>query len=67
MRDWLASEGSPEAAARRLYQTALSREPTAAEAGAFAERLAAAPDKPVEALDDLCWAVLNSSEFLFNH
>jgi hypothetical protein len=67
MRGWLASEGTPQAAARRLYQTTLSRDPTDAEMAAFEERLAVRPDKPVEALEDLCWAVLNSSEFLFNH
>ena len=67
MRDWLASEGSPQAAARRIYQTTLCRDPTGDEMAAFEERLSATPDKPVEALEDLCWAVLNSSEFLFNH
>ena len=67
MRDWLASEGSPQAAARRVYQTALSRDPSDTEMKAFEERLSTAADKPVEAMEDLCWAVLNSSEFLFNH
>lgn len=67
MPAWLASEGTPQAAARRLYQTTLSRDPTDAEMAAFEERLAVRPGKPVEALEDLCWAVLNSSEFLFNH
>jgi hypothetical protein len=67
MREWLASEGSPQTAALRLYETALCRGPTAVEMQAFERRLAEAPDKPMEALEDLCWAVLNSSEFLFNH
>lgn len=67
MREWLASEGSPQAAARKIYGTALCRKPTSKELAAFEERLSAAADKPVEALEDLCWAVLNSSEFLFNH
>lgn len=67
MRDWLASEGTPQAAARRLYETALSRDPTAGEMTAFEERLAGRPNDPITALEDLCWAVLNSSEFLFNH
>jgi hypothetical protein len=67
MRDWLASEGSPQAAARRIFQTALARDPTAGELQAFEERLASTPDKPLQALEDTCWAVLNSAEFLFNH
>ena len=67
MQAWLASEGTPEAAARRIYQTTLCRDPGDAEMAAFEERLSANPGKPVEALEDLCWAVLNSSEFLFNH
>jgi 23S rRNA-/tRNA-specific pseudouridylate synthase len=67
MREWLASEGSPQAAARRLYQTTLCRDPSSDELAAFEDRLAAKPDQPIEALEDLCWAVLNSSEFLFNH
>jgi len=67
MRDWLASEGSPQAAARRIFQEALARDPTDVELRAFDERLAASPDQPVQALEDTCWAVLNSAEFLFNH
>jgi len=67
MQAWLASEGSPQAAARRIYATALSRAPSDFELAEFEQRLAVTPDKPALALEDLCWAVLNSSEFLFNH
>ena len=42
MRDWLASEGSPQAAARRVYQTALSRDPSDTEK-TFAGRCSIAP------------------------
>ena len=66
-REWLAREGSPQAAANHIFRTALSRDPTAGELQAFEERLATTPDKPVQALEDTCWAVLNSAEFLFNH
>ena len=66
-REWLAREGSPQAAANYIFRMALSRDPTAGELQAFEERLATTPDNPVQALEDTCWAVLNSAEFLFNH
>jgi hypothetical protein len=55
---------------RRLYQLALSRQPTPAELtrfkGLLAEAEADGPAARREALEDLFWAVLTSKEFLFN-
>jgi hypothetical protein len=58
--------GDPVAVAGALYLHCLSRRPTPVESGQIASRLTSAPDK-VKSLEDLFWALLNSSEFLFNH
>ena len=52
-----------------LYFAALSRQPTPDESGrlvAYVNKAAAASDKK-KALSDVFWALLNSTEFLFNH
>ena len=53
-----------------LYLSALSRRPTRAEAQAILARLGEPPADPVarrQQIEDLAWAVLTSTEFLFNH
>ena len=61
---------SPDDDARRveaLFRRALSRRPTADERRAA---LATIPDRGVDrqrAFEDLFWALVNSSEFVFNH
>jgi hypothetical protein len=66
---WLNDKVGDVDAVRRLYLTALSREPTAAELQKFTGVMTAAmkdgqPRR--EVLEDLFWAVLTSKEFLFN-
>ncbi|MEX0718200.1 MAG: DUF1549 domain-containing protein [Planctomycetaceae bacterium] len=64
------SEPTPDSAkVRKLYLSALSREPTRAEEGA-ANRLLRPLREPGEKLalyQDLFWALLNSNEFIFVH
>ena len=67
IKRWLTELGSPQAVAGRIFETSLGRAPSEPELRAFEARLAASPDDAEAALEDLCWAVLNSSEFMFNH
>ena len=51
-----------------LYLASLSRLPTESEREQLVAELAAAkPDERRQAIEDLCWSVLTSREFLFNH
>ena len=58
-----AAKPVPEAV-EELYLATLSRPPTAPEAAAAAEIVAACPT-PTEGLQDLLWALINSKHFLF--
>ena len=49
-----------------LYLRCLGRKANEAEQTGLAERIKAEPDR-VKALEDVFWAILNSSEFVFNH
>lgn len=49
-----------------LYLAALCRQPNEAELAAARRHIAAQADRML-ALEDVCWAVLNSKEFLFQH
>jgi hypothetical protein len=69
-------EGLPDGEVlRRLYLSALSRDPTPKERVALFRALASAPvgqGEPARAarrqvIEDLFWAVLSGREFLFNH
>src|SRR5262249_34156275 len=68
---WLEEKVSDDEAIRRLFQTALCRDPTADEVKNFQGMLAQAEaDKQTsgrELLEDFFWAVLSGKEFLFNH
>jgi hypothetical protein len=68
---WLKDNISNEEATRRVFQAALSRDPTAEEVQRFQKLLTEAEaDKQTsrrEVLEDLFWAVLSGREFLFNH
>jgi len=50
----------------RLFEAALARKPSKKEATAFFQLLQAS-NNPVEGLEDLWWALLNSNEFILNH
>jgi hypothetical protein len=71
VEQWVQEKVSDQDAIRRVFQMALSREPTAAELKKFQGLIAeAGQDKGAsrqEALEDLFWAVLTGREFLFNH
>jgi len=64
----LAARGDDASKVRAIYLRALSREPSADEtARALAIVNEAAPPDHRAAWEDIFWAVLDSSEFLFNH
>ena len=49
-----------------LYNLALCRNPSDTELKASLEHIESKEDR-VEALEDICWAILNTNEFLFQH
>lgn len=51
----------------RLYLTVLNRPPTESERATFVTYLSAKSAKPEALVEDAIWALLNSSEFRFNH
>src|SRR5690606_36035003 len=65
----LFEEGkTPQEIVEELYLRVLTRKPTAEEKERFEALLAeSGEEKPVAALQDIFWALLNSREFLFNH
>ncbi|MBY0232878.1 MAG: DUF1549 and DUF1553 domain-containing protein, partial [Gemmataceae bacterium] len=66
---WLAAKTPDAGVVHTLYKAALCRAPSKAETEKFAALLAEAGTDPAarrEALEDLCWAVLTSREFVFN-
>jgi hypothetical protein len=67
---WLAKGVKDEEIVRRLYQSALCRQPSAKELQSFTkmmqEATAAGKNTRQEAVEDLFWAVLTSREFIFN-
>jgi len=50
----------------QLYQRAVCRLPSETELQASLDHLTSKEDR-VEALEDICWAILNTNEFLFQH
>ncbi len=58
---------SPAEVVDEVYLRCLSRRPTDAERDELLTTVGANGKKPVKALRDAFWAVLNSREFLFNH
>ena len=60
-----ASRPDPEII-QELYLVALSRRPTPKELTTTLNYLKAQPDR-TQALEDICWTVLNLDEFLFQH
>ena len=66
LRKLLRNGGAPNNIANQLYTAILCRPPTAGEVTLVRETLSAAPNRK-EALIDLTWALLNTSEFLCRH
>lgn len=62
----LAAGRSHESIVRELYLAGLCRQPSEPELAAALEHIAASPSAE-EALEDVCWALLNAKEFLFQH
>jgi len=64
----LAANMADDKLIEELYLSALTRLPTDAErAKILPELQAATPDEKRQAIEDLYWSVLTSTEFLFNH
>jgi hypothetical protein len=51
---------------QQLFAAALGRRPTPTEMTAARRSLASHGDHPVEGLEDLWWALLNSNEFILD-
>ena len=61
--------GAPDdgALVEELYLSCFSRFPDAGERAAGVQYLGARSDRRQEAAEDLCWSLLNTLEFVFNH
>lgn len=57
---------SDEEIITELYLAGVSRKPTAKELEVSLKHIASKPDRAA-ALEDVCWAILNTNEFLFQH
>jgi hypothetical protein len=62
----IAAGRSVEDAVRELYLAALCRPPAEPEISAALEHCRKRDDTSL-ALEDICWALLNTDEFLFQH
>ncbi len=62
----LKEKEEPGAVIEALYFRCLSRAPTDAEKTKLLEALKG-DSPPLEVLEDIFWAILNSKEFIFNH
>jgi hypothetical protein len=66
LRDLAGGRFMPNNAVAGLYLTLLSRRPTAGETALFRDTLATASNRR-DALIDLVWALLNTTEFQCHH
>jgi len=62
----ITEKKTPEVALDQLYRAALSRPPTEAELKIALKHISA-KERPGEGLEDLCWVIFNSDEFLTQH
>ncbi len=65
-RNLVAAGKSDRAIVTELYLAAFSRPPSEQELAVADRHIAASGDR-LAALEDLCWAVINANEFLFQH
>jgi hypothetical protein len=65
-RQALAAGRPVEELISELYLAALSRPPSAEELAAAVDQVAGAKD-PASGVEDVCWALLNADEFVFQH
>ncbi|HEX4129757.1 MAG TPA: DUF1549 domain-containing protein [Pirellulales bacterium] len=65
-RQLMAEGKNDEEIVRQLYLAALCRQPSAAELRAALGHVTGSGDR-VRGLEDVCWALLNANEFLFQH
>ena len=65
-RKLVAEKKSDEEIIRELYLAAMCRQPGEAELAAATKHIQASGDR-VKGLEDVCWALLNANEFLFQH
>lgn len=66
LSDVVNGKGSPAEKIKKLYLATLSRTPSAKEIQT-ANRVMGKAKSPLEAFQDLYWALLNSNEFIINH
>jgi hypothetical protein len=66
LRKLVTAESSNEAIVSELYLSALCRQPSEPEMAAATRHIANAGDR-MRGLEDVCWALLNANEFLFQH
>ena len=65
-RKALAAGSSDREIVTEIYWTALSRPPSTGELTSAFRHIARASDRAA-ALTDVCWAILNTNEFVFQH
>lgn len=65
-RKLITANGNDEQIVRELYQASFCRQPAAAELAAALKHIQASGDRQ-RGLEDVCWALLNANEFLFQH
>jgi hypothetical protein len=66
--EWLKEKTPPGKIVEDAYLTALSRPPSETERQKFSKMLMETkPEELRPAVEDLCWALMSSTEFLFNH
>ena len=65
-RELIAAKKTDEEIVESLYQAAVCRPPTKTEMEASLKHIKSKEDR-ILALEDVCWAILNTNEFLFQH
>ena len=66
LRKLVAAEKSDSQIIEELYLAGLCRKPSEGELAAATKHIANSGDR-IRGLEDVCWAILNANEFLFQH